>query len=81
MSSIAVDVRVAETLAFEVPQGADDAAKPQRVLITIDRKSGQMARLLIHIPDHVTLLHRGRRLKNRPAPVDNSEKSGIFPPA
>ncbi len=54
---VAVDVRVLETVHLEVP-GANGV---QRVAITVEQKSGQLARLRIRAGDSVTIKRPQRK--------------------
>jgi hypothetical protein len=53
---VAMDVRVQETLRLEVP-GPNG---PETVAITVEHKSGQVARLRIRAPDKVRIVRRHR---------------------
>lgn len=55
---VAMDVRVLETVHLEVP-GTNGAH--QRIAITVESKSGQVARLRIRAGDSVTIKRPGRQ--------------------
>lgn len=54
---VSVDVRVTETLHIEVP----GEHGPERVSITVESKSGQLARLRVRASDSVTIKRPGRK--------------------
>lgn len=55
---VTTDVRVRETLHLDV-DGADGA--PQRIAITLEEKSGQIARLRIQAGDSVRIVRPAKR--------------------
>ncbi|WP_397536295.1 hypothetical protein [Roseateles sp.] len=54
---VSVDVRVTETLQLEVP----GVHGPERVSITVEHKSGQLARLRVRAGDNVTIKRPARK--------------------
>lgn len=54
-NGVAIDVRVEESLHLELPR--DDGIGFERVTITVEHKSGQVARLRIKAGDVVRIRH------------------------
>lgn len=62
---IVTDIRVAETLRVEVPSPEG----PRLVTITLEHKSGQVARLRVRAPDDVVVGKKHSRFPLIPAKV------------